>query len=78
MCRTDKRRKTDKPKISSFANKKNVVDDLYPVVSSYVTEQEFEELYEYALSQPHSALVIDGTTGKKHFKRNCDYLLDYS
>ena len=61
-----------------FANKKNVLDDLYPVVSSYVTEQEFEELYDYATSEPHSALVIDGTTGKIQFKRNFDYLLDYS
>ncbi len=55
-----------------------MLDDLYSVVSSYVTEQEFEELYEYATSQPHSALAIDGTTGKIQFKRNFDYLLDYS
>ena len=61
-----------------FANKKNVLEDIYPVVSAYVTENEFEELYEYATSEPHSALVIDGTTGKIQFKRNFDYLLDYS
>jgi len=59
-----------------FANKKNVLEDIYPVVSAYVTENEFEELYEYATSQPHSALVIDGTSGKIIFKRNFDHILD--
>lgn len=61
-----------------FANKKNVLDDLYPIVSAYVTEEEFNEVYEYATSKPHDALVIDGTSGKIIFKKNFDHLLNFS
>lgn len=61
-----------------FANKKNVLEDLYPIVSAYVTEDEFDEVYEYATSEPHDALVIDGTNGKIIFKKNFDHLLSFS
>ena len=60
-----------------FANKKMVLDDIYPVVSAYVTEEKLMELYEYATKEPHDALVIDGTGRKIVFKKNFDKLLDY-
>jgi hypothetical protein len=60
-----------------FTNKKMVLDDIYPVVSDYVTEEKLMELYEYATNQPHDTLVIDGTGRKIVFKKNFDKLLDY-
>jgi hypothetical protein len=59
-----------------FANKQAVINDIYPVVSAYVTEDQLMELYEYATSEPHSALVIDGTRSKIVFKKNFDKILD--
>ena len=60
-----------------FANKKMVLDDIYPTVSAYVTEEKLMELYEYATAEPHNALVIDGTSSKIIFKKNFDKLLEY-
>jgi hypothetical protein len=60
-----------------FANKKNVIDDIYPIVSAYVTEEELMDLYEHATSEPHDALVIDGTGSKIVFKKNFNVLLRY-
>jgi hypothetical protein len=60
-----------------FANKKSVMEDIHPVVSAYVTEEELMELYEYATTEPHDALVIDGTGRKIVFKKNFDKLLEY-
>ena len=59
-----------------FANKQAVINDIYPVVSAYVTEEQLMELYEYATSEPHSALVIDGTRSKIIFKKNFDKILE--
>ena len=61
-----------------FANKKSILDDIYPVISAYITEEEFEELYDYATSESHSALVIDHTKDKIQFKRNFDKLLTFN
>jgi hypothetical protein len=60
-----------------FANKQAVINDVYPVVSAYVTEEKLMELYEYATSENHSALVIDGTGSKILFKKNFNVLLQY-
>jgi hypothetical protein len=59
-----------------FANKQAVINDIYPVVSAYVTEDQLMELYEHATSEPHSALVIDGTRSKIVFKKNFDRVLE--
>ena len=59
-----------------FANKKMVLDDIHPVVSAYVTEDQLMELYEYATAEQHNALVIDGTGSKIVFKKNFDKLLE--
>ena len=58
-----------------FANKQAVINDVYPVVSAYVTEEKLMELYEHATSENHSALVIDSTSSKIIFKKNFDKLL---
>lgn len=60
-----------------FANKQAVLEDVYPTVSAYVTEKQFEELYNYATSEPHSALIVDATKSKIEFKKNLDKLLSF-
>ena len=47
-----------------FANKKIILSDLYPIVSSYITEEQFEDVYNYATEEAHNALIIDTTKGK--------------
>jgi hypothetical protein len=42
-----------------FANKQSILDDIYPTISSYITEEQFKELYDYATMKEHDALVID-------------------
>ena len=59
-----------------FANKESILDDVYPTVSAYVTEEKFKEMYEYATEQPYNALVIDGTGNKILFKKNFDKILN--
>ncbi len=60
-----------------FAKKKSVMEDIHPVVSAYVTEEKLMELYEHATSEPHDALVIDGTGSKIVFKKNFNVLLKF-
>jgi hypothetical protein len=51
---------------------KAVRQDLYEEVGT-LSEEQFEELYDFATSQPHSALVIDFTqTEANRYKRNFD------
>jgi hypothetical protein len=59
-----------------FANKQAVINDIYPVVSAYVTEDELLQLYEHATAEAHDALVIDGTGSKIVFKKNFNLLLE--
>ena len=61
-----------------FANKKIILNDLYPNISSYITEQEFEDIYNYATKDPHNALIIDTTKGKLILKQNFDKLLSFN
>jgi hypothetical protein len=61
-----------------FANKQSILDDIYPTISSYITEDEFKELYDYATTEAHSALVIDHTNNKIQFKKNFDKLLTFN
>jgi hypothetical protein len=59
-----------------FANKQAVINDIHPIVSAYVTENELMDLYEHATAEPHDALVIDGTSSKIVFKKNFNLLLE--
>ena len=61
-----------------FANKHLILDDLYPTFSGYITENQFEILYDFATEDRHDALVIDGTGNKLIFKKNFDKLLSYT
>ena len=53
-----------------FANKKIILSDLYPIVSSYITEEQFEDVYNYSTEEAHNALIIDTTKGKLILKQN--------
>ena len=41
-----------------FANKNTILDDIYPTMSAFITEEQFKNLYDYATEQPHDSLVI--------------------
>ena len=61
-----------------FADSNKVLEDVYPLFSAFVREDQFKELYEYATTEPHDALVIDATRGKPIFKKNFDKVLNLS
>ena len=61
-----------------FADSNKVLEDVYPLFSAFVKEEQFKELYEYATKEPYNALVIDATRGKPIFKKNFDKLLNIS
>lgn len=56
---------------------KSVLDDIHSVVSAYVTEDDLKELYEYAASNTHFSLLIDGTGSKIISKKKFDKFLQY-
>jgi len=57
--------------LGKFSNKKAILNDLYEEVSSILTEQEFESLYDKAINDnDHGALMIDLTGNKKRFYNN--------
>ena len=58
-----------------FANKNTILDDIYPTMSAFITEEQFKNLYDYATEQPHDSLVIDATKGKPIFKKNFESIL---
>ncbi len=47
-------------------------------MSAFITEEQFKTLYDYAIEQPHDALVIDATKGKPIFKKNFEKLIFFS
>ena len=59
-----------------FANKNAILDDIYPTMSAFITEEQFKNLYDYAVSESHNALVIDATKGKPIFKKNFESVLN--
>ena len=58
--------------LGKFSNKKSILNDLYEEVSSVLTENEFENLYDKAISTDHGALIIDLTGNKKRFYNNLE------
>lgn len=59
--------------LGKFSNKKAILTDLYEEVSSVLTENEFENLYDKAVNDnPHGALIIDLTGNKKRFYNNLE------
>ncbi len=61
-----------------FADSETVLEDVYPLFSSFVKEEKFKKLYEYATKEPSNALVIDATREKLIFKKNFDKVLNIS
>ena len=61
-----------------FANKNIILDDIYPTISAFITEQQFKDLYDYSTVEPYDALVIDATKGKPIFKKNFESILNIS
>jgi len=58
-----------------FANKNTILDDIYPTMSAFITEEQFKNLYDYATDESYNALVIDATKGKQIFKKNFESIL---
>jgi len=59
--------------LAKFSNKKSILNDLYEEVSSVLTENEFENLYDKAINNnSHGALIIDLTGNKKRFYNNLE------
>lgn len=58
--------------LGKFSNKKSILNDLYEEVSSVLTENEFENLYDKAIGTDHGALIIDLTGNKKRFYNNLE------
>ena len=61
-----------------FANTKMVLEKIYEECSSFLTEEQFEELYKHAVQEPHNALVIDthpSTINENRIKKNFDVVL---
>lgn len=59
--------------LGKFSNKKAILNDLYEEVSSVLTEQQFENLYDKAINDnQHGALIIDLTGIKKRFYNNLE------
>lgn len=54
-----------------FANRKMVLEDLYEEVSSCLTPEAFEEIYDYCTKEDHGCMVMDFSAPKeKRFKKN--------
>lgn len=59
--------------LGKFSNKKAILNDLYEEVSSVLTENQFENLYDKAVNDnEHGALIIDLTGSKKRFYNNLE------
>ena len=64
--------------IYKFSNIKMIIEKVYDEVSNILTEQQFEEAYKHATTEPHDCLVIDthpDSSIDKRLKRNFDTVL---
>lgn len=59
-----------------YGNIKVILEDLYVLVSAWVSPEVFQMLYEKATEDPHSCLIIDITRGKPIFKKGWDTNLE--
>lgn len=56
-------------------NSKKITDDLYEIVSSLLTPEEFERVFDESTKEKHNFLFIDNTQGSLILKRNLNYLI---
>ena len=64
--------------IYKFSNIKTILEKVFDEVSNILTEQQFEEAYKHATTEPHDCLVIDThpeSSIDKRLKRNFDNVL---
>lgn len=60
------------------ASKERVIDQVYPEISSLITEEDFEQMYEHATQDNHDSLTIINhnlANKKDMFRRNWDVVL---
>ena len=60
------------------ASKERVIDQVYPEISSLISEENFEEMYQHATEDNHDSLVIinhNMANKKDMFRRNWDVVL---
>ena len=64
-----------------FASKDRLLDQVYPEISSLITEEQFEELYAYATkNNNHDSLVVDNhnnTKKENRFRMNWNTILRF-
>ncbi len=48
-----------------FTNVQSVVEQIYPVISGIIKEEEFEILFEYATKERQNVLIIDQTSKER-------------
>lgn len=58
--------------LGKFASKRHILDDMYEEVSNVLTEEQFIELYDYAISEKYGALIIDNSGDTKRFYKSLD------
>ena len=61
------------------ASKERVLDQVYPEISSLITEENFEEIYEHATQDNHDSLIIINhnlADKNKSFRKNWDIALN--
>jgi len=56
-------------------NSKNIIDDLYEIVSSVITPDEFEKMYMEATEHKYEFLTIDNTGKDICFKKNLEAII---
>jgi hypothetical protein len=61
--------------IGKFASSEYILDDLYELVSAFLTQEQFMRVYEQATSEPHGFLCCDIDT--KRVTRNFEVELDW-
>lgn len=58
--------------LGKFCSQKVILDDLYEEVSNTLTEEQFEEIYNYATKDKYGALIIDTSGDTKKFYKALD------
>ena len=55
-----------------FANKRVILEDIYPEVSNILTEEQFEELYNTGTEEKYGSIIVDCTHKEKRFLKSLD------
>lgn len=59
-------------------NSKKLVEDLYDIVSSILTPEEFQSIYDQATEEKYNYLLVDNTGPNLLFKQNLNFLIKIS